>query len=271
MRYHRKFDVLKMKPNLHSICVLFLIFSLNKSAIAQALVDIETGSVMTGYNNIRIPGDLGTLFSLKDDLKSKTKIFYRLRASYTLQSRHTISLLYAPLEIKSAGRAPYKISFNGVFFDADTDLNSIYKFNSYRLTYRYHLISQTKIILGLGFTAKIRDANIRLYSTKQTTERTSIGFVPIINFNFKWNINEAWGLLLNGDALVAPQGRAEDIQLAITYQCADPINIRVGYRILEGGTDSNSGYGFVLFHYASVGFSYTFKKRGTKKRLMINK
>ena len=128
-----------MKPNLHSICFLILPFSLNQSVIAQALVDVETGSVMTGYNDIRIPGDLGTLFSLKDDLKSKTKIFYRLRASYTLQSRHTISLLYAPLEIKSAGRVTYKISFNGVLFDADTDLNSIYKFHSYRLTYRYHL------------------------------------------------------------------------------------------------------------------------------------
>ena len=57
----------------------------------------------------------------------------------TLQSRHTISLLYAPLKIKSAGRVTYKISFNGVLFDADTDLNSIYKFHSYRLTYRYHL------------------------------------------------------------------------------------------------------------------------------------
>ena len=239
--------------------------------MAQALLDVETGSVITGYNDIRVPGDLGTLFSLKDDLKSKIKIFYRLRASYTLQSRHTISLLYAPLEIKSAGRVPDKIFFNGVLFDANTDLNSIYKFNSYRLTYRYHLISQTKIILGLGFTAKIRDANIRLYSTKQTTERTSMGFVPIINFNFEWNINEAWGLLLNSDALVAPQGRAEDIQLAITYQYSDPLNIRVGYRMLEGGTDSNSGYGFALFHYASVGFSYTFKKGGTKKGDVINK
>ena len=254
-----------MTPNLHSICFIILTFSLNQSVMAQALVDVETGSVMTGYNDIRIPGDLGTLFSLKDDLKSKTKIFYRLRASYTLQSRHTISLLYAPLEIKSAGRVTDKISFNGVLFDADTDLNSIYKFHSYRLTYRYHLISQTKIILDLGFTAKIRDANIRLYSTKQTTERTSMGFVPIINFNFEWNINEAWGLLLNSDALVAPQGRAEDIQLAINYQYSDPLNIRVGYRMLEGGTDSNSGYGFALFHYASVGFSYTMKKGGTKK------
>jgi|TARA_B110000046_G_scaffold165255_1_gene181414 hypothetical protein len=250
-----------MKPNIHSICVLILTLSLNKSITAQAIIDLETGPVLTGYNDIRIPSDLGTLFSLKDDLKAKTRIFYRLRASYTVQSRHTISLLYAPLEIKSAGRVPHKISFNGVLFDADTELNSIYKFNSYRLTYRYHLITRTKIVLGVGFTAKIRDANIHLYSTKQTTERTSIGFVPIINFNLWWKINDPWGLILNGDALIAPQGRAEDIQLAVTYQYADHLSFRMGYRMLEGGTESNSAYGFVLFHYASVGFSYTLKKR----------
>ena len=250
-----------MKPNIHSICVLILTLSLNKSITAQAIIDLETGPVLTGYNDIRIPSDLGTLFSLKDDLKAKTRIFYRLRASYTVQSRHTISLLYAPLEIKSAGRVPHKISFNGVLFDADTELNSIYKFNSYRLTYRYHLITRTKIVLGVGFTAKIRDANIHLYSTKQTTERTSIGFVPIINFNLWWKINDPWGLILNGDALIAPQGRAEDILLAVTYQYADHLSFRMGYRMLEGGTESNSAYGFVLFHYASVGFSYTLKKR----------
>ena len=258
-----------MKPNLHSICFLILTFSLNQSVIAQALVDVETGSVMTGYNDIRIPGDLGTLFSLKDDLKSKTKIFYRLRASYTLQSRHTISLLYAPLEIKSAGRVTYKISFNGVLFDANTDIKSIYKFNSYRFTYRYHLISQTKIILDLGFTAKIRDANVHLYSTKQTTESTSIGFVPIINFNFNWNINEAWDLHLNGDALVTPQGRAGDIQLAITYQCSDPINIRMGYRILEEGTDTATALSYSTMPLLDS--HIRLKKRGTEKRLMINK
>jgi len=121
----------------------------------------------------------------------------------------------------------------------------------------------------LGFTAKIRDANVRLYSTKQTTESTSIGFVPIINFNFNWNINEAWDLHLNGDALVTPQGRAGDIQLAITYQCSDPINIRMGYRILEEGTDTATALSYSTMPLLDS--HIRLKKRGTEKRLMINK
>jgi hypothetical protein len=250
-----------MRTLIYSICILFLTFFLNKSGNAQAIIDFETGPVFTGYNDVRIPGDQGTLFSLKDDLKAKTKIFYRLRASYTMKSRHTLSLLYAPLETKSEGSVANDIFYEGVLFNANTQLNGTYKFNSYRLTYRYDIVNKPKIVFGLGFTAKIRDARISLSSSGLTAEKTNVGFVPIINFRLWWNIDEKFGLLLDGDALAAPQGRAEDVQIAATYKFSDNIGIRAGYRILEGGADNDEVYNFALFHYASVGISYTFKNK----------
>ena len=57
-----------MKNLIYSAFILFLAFFLKISVNAQAIVDLETGAVFTGYNNVRIPGDQGTLFSLKDDL-----------------------------------------------------------------------------------------------------------------------------------------------------------------------------------------------------------
>ena len=87
-----------MKTIIYSISILLLIFSLSISVKAQASIDLESGAVFTGKNDVRIPGNQGTLFSLKDDLISKTAFFYRIRLSYTIISRHTISLLYAPLE-----------------------------------------------------------------------------------------------------------------------------------------------------------------------------
>jgi len=80
-----------MKTIIYSISIIFLTFSHTISVKAQALFDLESGLVFTGYNDVRIPGDQGTLFSLKDDLEAETKIFYRLRAGYTIKSRHTIS------------------------------------------------------------------------------------------------------------------------------------------------------------------------------------
>ena len=250
-----------MKILNYSICILFLAIFLDTSVNAQATIDFETGLVFTGYNDVRIPGDQGTLFSLKDDLKAKTKIFYRLRASYTIKSRHTFSLLYAPLEIKSEGSVAYDIFFEGVLFPANTQLYGTYKFNSYRLTYRYDIVYKPKIVFGLGFTAKIRDAGISLSSPGLTAEKTNVGFVPIINFRLWWKIEDKFGLLLDGDALAAPQGRAEDVLIAATYKLSDNFGIRAGYRILEGGSDSGEVYNFALFHYASVGISYTFKNK----------
>ena len=250
-----------MKTIIYSISIIFLIFSLTISVKAQALIDLESGLVFTGYNDVRIPGDQGTFFSLKDDLQAKTKIFYRLRASYTIKSRHTISLLYAPLETKSEGSVANEIFFEGVVFPANIQFNSTYKFNSYRLTYRYDILNKPKIVFGLGFTAKIRDPRISLSSPGLTAEKTNVGFVPIINFRLLWKINDKFGLLLDGDALAAPQGRAEDVLIAATYKLSDNFGIRAGYRILEGGADNDEVYNFALFHYASVGISYTFKNK----------
>jgi predicted porin len=74
-------------------------------------------------------------------------------------------------------------------------------------------------------------------------------------------IDERFGFLLQGDALLAPQGRAEDIHAAVTYQIDESIRIRGGYRILEGGAKNDKVYGFSLFHYAAFGVSYAFKKK----------
>ena len=154
------------------------------SSKAQALFDVETGIVSTGYNDVRIPNNGGTFFSLKDDLNPKSKLFYRLRASYTLKSRVTISLLYAPLEMVSNGSLTKDIIFRNDTFTANNNINAVYKFNSYRLTTRVNIINQPKIIFGLGFTAKVRDAKISLSNSFISTEETSVGMVPIINFYF---------------------------------------------------------------------------------------
>jgi len=241
-------------PNLKfSILIIASMLFLLPSAKAQLSLDIESGAVIAGYNNVRIPGDAGTLFSLTDDLKGKPTAFIRLRAGYTIKSRHTISVLYAPLTVKSDGSTTFPIDFEGVTFPANTPLDASYTFNSYRITYRYDFVKKPKFEFGLGFTAKIRDAEIALTSQGLASSKTNVGFVPIINFRLNWIMNEKFGLLLEGDALAAPQGRAEDVLLAATYKINRKIALKAGYRILEGGADNDEVYNFSLFNYISAG------------------
>lgn len=225
---------------------------------AQRFVDFETGVVFNGYNDVQIPRSTGTKISLSQELKTDPAFFYRLRFTYTFNKKHTISALYAPLTLHGAGRHLFPVSFNGVTFPPDVLLKSTYTFNSYRLTYRYDFIQNDKIHFGLGFTAKIRDAAITLKSADTISRKPNVGFVPIINFNFQWMSTNTLSFLLNGDALVAPQGRAEDVLTAIQYDMNKNVDIRIGYRILEGGANVEQVYNFTLINYLLFGITYRF-------------
>jgi len=237
-------------------CVSVLII-IGQNAKAQVNIDIESGMVFTGYNNVQIPGNTGSRFSLKDDFKPNPTAFIRIRGGYTFKSKHTFSILYAPLSVKSDGSINKQIVFQGETFPANTPINATYKFNSYRFTYRYDLVKNPKYEFGLGFTAKIRDAKIELSGGNLSANKSNVGFVPIINFRFSYIANDKYSFLLEGDALAAPQGRAEDVLIAANYKLSDKIAIKAGYRILEGGADNDSVYGFALFNYAAVGLTIT--------------
>jgi hypothetical protein len=112
--------------------------------------------------------------------------------------------------------------------------------------------------VGIGFTAKIRDAVVKVEGDGRSSEKTNVGFVPLLNFRIMWQFHKNWGLLLEGDAAAAAQGRAEDILFALQYSLNEKIHFRVGYRIIEGGADVEEVYNFSLIHYLSAGLTITF-------------
>lgn len=233
-------------------CFMLMLITANKSQ-AQFSLDIESGVVFDSYNDIRVPGNDGTLFSLSDDLNTLTKVFYRLRLSYLLQNKHYFSLLYAPLTLNAEGSFDRSLIFHNTVFDPGVPVRGQYQFNSYRLTYRYMFPRTQRFQFGVGATAKIRDARIMLESNAQFAETTNVGFVPLINFYAEWFVKERMSLVLKGDALAAPKGRAEDILLAAQLYPSRNFTLKLGYRVLEGGVDSEEVYNFTLLHYAVIG------------------
>ncbi len=237
------------------VLFLYLILLFPLSAWCEWFFDAEGGYVWPSYIDVRIPNESGTLFSLTDDLPAKSRLVYRLKLGYQFHPKHSVSVLFAPLSLNAQGRVANDISFNGEFFPANTDLEAFYKFNSYRLTYRFDFINSKKWKVGLGFTAKLRDAEVRLEDEEKRSSNTDVGFVPLLNFRAEWMFINRMSLLLDGDALVSPggQGRAEDVLLALIYRVNDRISFKAGYRILEGGADVESVYNFTLLNYAIIG------------------
>ena len=224
----------------------------------QFSVDIESGMVFSGYNDVQIPKETGTLFSLSEDLSIDPEVFVRLRLSYMFAEKHVVSAFGAPLRLNATGAVDVPIMFEGVEFPAGSDLNGFYRFDSYRLTYRYMFIRRERLMGGAGFTGKIRDAEIRVESGNLVSTKTNTGFVPLLNWYVGWRFSRSMGLLFEGDALAAPQGRAEDVFLGITYRPTPKVALKTGYRFIEGGADVEEVYNFALLHFISAGFVATF-------------
>jgi hypothetical protein len=224
---------------------------------AGPFLDVETGPVFTGKNDAKIDGAYGTPFSFTGVLNTEPWYFIRVRAGYTIKDRHTISLLAAPLKIESRGSSSRFILFRQRLFFPGTPITGTFKFNSFRLTYRYDIVRNDKVEFGLGLTGKIRDAYIRLDSLGFKTTRPDLGFVPLINVRLQWMFVPQFSLLLDADWLVGPQGRAEDIMTALQYHINDHVTVRTGYRLLEGGAKNSKVYTFSLFHYLVFGVTAT--------------
>ncbi|MDA3900731.1 MAG: hypothetical protein PF637_09470 [Spirochaetes bacterium] len=243
----------KKSLTLGLFCAILLLFSHN--AFAQAFIDAEYGMVFTGYNDVQVPSDDGTRFSLKDDIESDTAFAPRMRLGYTF-NRHTLMFLAAPLTVYGEGTIDKQITYRGETFEAGTKVQSIYRFNSYRITYRYNLIDKGNFLLAAGITGKMRDAEIRLIGEDGSAGRSNIGFVPLIHLMAQWKFADKFSVLLDMDALVTPYGRAEDALLALQYHQNEKTSLRLGYRVLEGGSDGGGDvYTFALLNYITVGLT----------------
>ena len=227
-------------------------------ARAEFLLNLQGAAVFTGYNDVRIPGDGGSDISFSDDLAAATAFSGRVEVGYLLGRRNYIGIMAAPLSVDSHGRVDRDVDFAGTRFPARTQLDGTFRFDSYRLTWRYKFFPRKSLDLWLGLTAKIRDAAITLEGDGLRAEKTNTGVVPLVNFVAEWRVAPPWSLRLAGDALAAPQGRAEDVLFAVVRDIGASTKLFAGYRVLEGGADNDEVSTFSLFHYLVAGVETRF-------------
>jgi opacity protein-like surface antigen len=239
--------------------ILGLAVLLGPPVLAQLKLDLEGGLVFgTNYNEIAVSGLNGTRVDISDQLDVKPQVFYRLRAGYSISGRHHVSLLYAPLQVRYNGVFGQGVNFNNTYYAPTQDLKVNYKFNSYRLTYRYDFLLTGRWRVGAGLTAKIRDADIRYTSASNDSHFSNVGFVPLLNFYAGYKPLARWTAIIEGDALASKYGRAEDIFAGLAYQMNTNVAVKLGYRVVEGGADNDKIHNFTWINYASAGLLISF-------------
>jgi hypothetical protein len=228
----------------------------NKS---RFMIELELGSVWQSRNDVQIPNNQnGTRYSLVDLVGNGPYPAARLYFTWNINERHGLRLLLAPLSYTEKGTFTQPVEFSGGSFDPDVQTNATYKFNSWRLSYRYRLLDRDRWCGWIGFTAKIRDAKIQLEQPSVTSKETDLGFVPLLHLSFVYTLGQRCRFLFDLDALAGGPGRAEDLSLKVIYQLREKLNISLGYRTIEGGADVDRVFNFAWLHFATASVSYDF-------------
>jgi len=223
------------------------------------LIQLEFGPVWQGRNDVQIPNNQnGTRFSLVDLVGKGPSLAVRFYFTWRINERHSLRLLLAPLSYTETGSFSYPVSFVGQSYLPDQPVEATYKFNSWRLTYSYKFHHGESWHWWIGFTAKIRDAKIKLQQNGVTSEKTDLGFVPLLHIRGEYHLNDKWWILFDLDALAGGPGRAEDGTLQLVHNLSNQWSVSLGYRTVEGGANVEEVYNFAWFHYIVLSTNFTF-------------
>jgi len=221
-------------------------------------IDFEFGPFWQTKNDVQIPNDeTGTRFSLKDLAGAGPWTSGRLHLTWNFNDRHGIRVVLAPLSVTETGSLTEPVAFAGGQFDTDQPVAGTYKFNSWRLGYRYRMANRENLNAWIGFTGKLRDAEVRLEQGTETAKDTDLGFVPLLHLAADWRFAPRAHLEFDFDGLAGGPGRAFDTALKVTFELNDRFRLGAGYRTLEGGADVESVYNFAWLHYGFVSAALT--------------
>lgn len=132
------------------VASLLSLFAYPAIAASPFELDLESGAVWSSKADVRIPNTGGTTFSLSKDLSANDPSgFFRGRLTWHPGARHDVSLLYAPLELDYRGQFNRTVRFAGTDFAAGAATTGTFRFDSYRLTYRYNFVNTEDCVFGM--------------------------------------------------------------------------------------------------------------------------
>ena len=225
---------------------------------AHYYIEFEAGPVWQSKNDVRLPGDSGTRFSFKNLSGDGPFAAGRLVTGWAFRERHDLKFTVAPLRVSGRGTFDRTVSFAGSTFDAGVSTKGNYKFDTYRLTYRYVFLNDAAWRVRAGGTLLLRDAEIELEQNDEKASDRNVGVVPLLSLAAEWLFRDNWSAVFDVDGLAGGPGRAFDLAVKLQYDFTERLQIGTGYRALEGGVDNDTAYNFAWFHYAFVSLRYRF-------------
>ncbi|MCU0315199.1 MAG: hypothetical protein MUC92_01260 [Fimbriimonadaceae bacterium] len=221
-------------------------------------LDFEFASTTMPKNNVAIPGAGGTPFAFRSLTGEGPFTNFKAILLYEGQTGPGWRLFLAPFRISGVGRLSASTQFEGFNFAPGVDTEGIYRFNSWRVTYRNRWNVGASSDLRVGFTLKVRDAEVTVRQGSERRSKKDVGVVPLLHLAGSSQISDAFRFEFDIDGAAAPQGRAVDLALRVTYDINPNFSATLGWRTLEGGADNDTVFNFTQFNSVTLGVRYRF-------------
>ena len=156
----------------------------------EVRVATEMGFIGVLKHNIQF-GKQGTKFDyVADGSQDVLFPFRRMSAELHLKPRHTIVLLYQPLDVRTETYLVKPLVVDTDTFPAGTAMNLRYGFDFYRVSYQYDFWPEPDRELAVGLSLQVRDASISFVPKDGSNARVydDVGPVPILRFRGRLHV-----------------------------------------------------------------------------------
>jgi hypothetical protein len=222
-------------------------------------VQLELGAAFQQKNDVRIPNNLpSNRFSLQQLAGDGEWLTARINWQWNINEKHGVRAVLSPFSYSETGILASDVNFIGEEYSSAEAVAVRYRFNSWRLGYRYNFHRSEDWQLWIGGTLKVRDAEIQLRQGSTGSLDDNVGVVPLVYFAADYRFSQDWLFQLDFDGLAGGPGRAFDVSARMTYESNQNWRAGVGFRGLEGGVDNDEVYNFAWFNTVFVSLEYRF-------------
>lgn len=184
----------------------------------------------------------------QDNLFAVARLQTEIRAG-----RHSVILLYQPLDLVSEENARRDLVVDGLTFPEGTPMEYRYRFPYYRAAWMYDTAKRDDLEVSLGLSLQIRNARIDFSSLDGTLKRSNrdIGPVPLLKARIRKDLDDGWFLAGEADGFYAPikyingsdndvEGAILDASLRAGREVRPGVELFLNLRYIGGGASGTS-------------------------------